>query len=78
MSKTTQNLEIVVSDVPATRSWRTCRFTKIATLYLTMVLVSTSAIFLLEHVTLINAFRTALVAAIGKTVAANWVAGLFS
>lgn len=50
---------------------------KLGVMYFTMVAVSTSAIFFLEHATLLNAFRTALVAAIGKTVAANWVSGLF-
>lgn len=53
------------------------RLQKTVALYLTMVAVSTVAIFLLEHATLLNAFRTALVAAIGKTVAANWVTSFF-
>ena len=54
------------------------RLQKIAALYVTMVMVSTLAIFFLEHAPLICAFRTALVAAIGKTVAANWVSSFFN
>lgn len=42
-----------------------------------MVVVSTLAIYLLEHATVASAFRTALVAAIGKTFAAGWVMTLF-
>lgn len=46
-------------------------------LYVTMVAVSTCAIYFLEHASLVNAFRTALVAAVGKTIAASWVSSLF-
>ncbi len=53
------------------------RFKKTLAMYATMVTVSTFAIFFLEHVTLYNAVRTALVAAVAKTFAANWVTGLF-
>ena len=62
-------------DTPT--SWRSGRLAKTVTMYAAMVVVSTCAITLLEHVSLVNAFRTALVAAIGKTLAANWVSGLF-
>ncbi len=55
----------------------TRRIKKTVALYATMVVVSTCAIFLLEHATILNAFRTALVAAVGKTVAASWVTGYF-
>lgn len=58
-------------------TWRSRKPLKILAMYLTMVTVSTFAIYYLEHSSLINAFRTALVAAIGKTVAANWVSGVF-
>ncbi|MEM9942359.1 MAG: hypothetical protein AAF939_12410 [Planctomycetota bacterium] len=58
-------------------SWRSRPIYKMLAMYLTMVVVSTTAIYLLEHSTLVNAFRTALVAAIGKTLAANWVSGIF-
>ena len=50
---------------------------KTLAMYCTMVVVSTVAIFLLEHATVLSAFRTALVAAIGKTIAASWVTTLF-
>ena len=50
---------------------------KTAVMYLAMVLVSTCAIYFLEHATILNAVRTALVAAVGKTFAANWVASWF-
>ncbi|MFK7770454.1 MAG: hypothetical protein AB8B55_24805 [Mariniblastus sp.] len=59
------------------RSWRARKSLKMLALYCTMVCVSTVAIFLLEHATLTNAFRTAIVAAIGKTLAASWVSGIF-
>ena len=58
-------------------SWRSRKLFKMIALYFTMVCVSTIAIYLLEHSSLLNAFRTALVAAVGKTVAANWVSGIF-
>ena len=58
-------------------TWRSRKPVKVAAMYLTMVMVSTLAIFFLEHSSLFNAFRTALVAAIGKTIAANWVSGIF-
>lgn len=54
------------------------RLQKIVAMYLTMVMVSTLAIYFLEHASLLSAFRTALVAAIGKTVAANWVSSCFN
>ena len=50
---------------------------KTAVMYCVMVAVSTTAIFFLEHATFYNAFRTALVAAIGKTLAAIWISGFF-
>ena len=50
---------------------------KTLVMYAVMVTVSTSAIFVLEHATLSSAFRTALVAAVGKTFAANWVSSFF-
>ena len=50
---------------------------KTMVMYVTMVAVSTIAIFMLEHATILSAFRTAIVAAIGKTVAANWVSSIF-
>ena len=50
---------------------------KTVALYAAMVLVSTCAIYFLEHATIFNAFRTALVAAVGKTVAATWVSSWF-
>jgi hypothetical protein len=53
------------------------RWQRTVAMYFAMVAVSTCTIFLLEHVSLMNAFRTALVAAIGKTIAANWVASMF-
>ncbi len=53
------------------------RLKKTLVMYAVMVAVSTTAIFFLEHSSLVNAFRTALVAAVGKTIAANWVSGLF-
>lgn len=53
------------------------RFSKTIALYCTMVVVSTLAIYFLEHASIASAFRTALVAAIGKTFAAGWVMTLF-
>lgn len=53
------------------------RFKKMVALYITMVAVSTIAIYFLEHASIMNAFRTALVAAIAKTVAASWVTSFF-
>ena len=53
------------------------RTQKTITMYFVMVAVSTMIIFLLEHASLQSAFRTALVAAIAKTFAANWVSGIF-
>jgi len=58
-------------------SWRSRKSVKTLAMYCSMVTVSTLAIFFLEHATLVNAFRTALVAAIAKTFAANWVSGIF-
>lgn len=57
--------------------WRSRKLIKMLAMYVTMVVVSTTAIYLLEHASLVNSFRTALVAAIGKTLAANWVSGIF-
>ena len=57
--------------------WRSRRPLKMLAMYLTMVTVSTFTIYMLEHASLFSAFRTALVAAVGKTVAANWVSGIF-
>ena len=57
--------------------WRSRKSAKTFAMYCSMVLVSTAAIYFLEHASLFNAFRTALVAAIGKTFAAVWVAGIF-
>ena len=54
------------------------RITKLAAMYLTMVIVSSLAIYFLEHASIFSAVRTALVAAIGKTVAATWVSSLFN
>lgn len=59
------------------RKSKASRLKKTAALYLTMVAVSTCAIFLLEHATILNSFRTALVAAVGKTFAASWVTSIF-
>ena len=56
---------------------RSGRLKKTLALYLTMVAVSTLAIFWLEHASIFGAFRTALVAAVGKTVAASWVTSFF-
>ena len=56
-------------------SWLSLK--KTLAMYLTMVCVSTLAIYLLEHASILSAMRTAVVAAIGKTIAANWVVSLF-
>ena len=53
------------------------RVKKTVTMYLVMVAVSTLIIFWLEHASIESAFRTAMVAAIAKTFAANWVSGIF-
>lgn len=66
----------VASSLPVVTA-RYRRLKKTLAMYCTMVAVSTCAIFFLEHASLLGAFRTALVAAIGKTFAANWVSGLF-
>jgi len=66
--------EIVESVVQAEKRKK---LKKTLAMYATMVAVSTCAIFLLEHATLAGAFRTALVAAVGKTFAANWVCSAF-
>lgn len=70
-------LESVVEKTPVVSSWRSRKSVKVLAMYCSMVTVSTMAIFFLEHSTLVNAFRTALVAAIAKTFAANWVSGIF-
>ena len=59
------------------QQWRSNRFVKAAALYLSMVIVSTTTIFWLEHATLLHALRTALIAAVGKSVAASWVVQIF-
>lgn len=66
----------VVANDPVA-GWKSSRYAKAVTLYLTMVVVSTMAIFFLEHATLLHALRTALVAAVGKSLAANWVVQMF-
>jgi hypothetical protein len=66
----------IANETPGT-TWRSRKLVKMVALYFTMVCVSTIAIYFLEHSSLLNAFRTALVAAVGKTVAANWVSGIF-
>ena len=53
------------------------RVKRTAAVYATMVFVSTCTIYFLEHASVLSAFRTALVAAVGKTVAVNWVTSLF-
>lgn len=58
-------------------SWRSRKSVKTLAMYCSMVTVSTLAIYFLEHASFVNAFRTALVAAIAKTFAANWVSGIF-
>ncbi len=58
-------------------SLRSKRLRKTMVMYTVMVAVSTGTIFWLEHASLLSAFRTAMVAAIGKTFAANWVSGFF-
>ena len=58
-------------------AWRSRKSVKTFAMYFAMVAVSTLAIYFLEHASLFNAFRTALVAAIGKTFAATWVSGVF-
>lgn len=50
---------------------------KTIAIYLTMVAVSTLTIALLEHVEWANAFRTAIVAALGKTLAVCVVGSFF-
>ena len=59
------------------KNWRSNRWIKGLALYATMVCVSTCAIFFLEHATMVHAIRTALVAAVGKSVAASWIVQLF-
>jgi hypothetical protein len=68
---------VVTKDAAGKTSWRSRKSLKIIAMYCTMVCVSTIAIHFLEHASLFNSFRTALVAAIGKTVAANFVCGIF-
>ena len=58
-------------------TWRSRKLLKTAVMYCTMVAVSATAIHYLEHASIFDAMRTALVAAVGKTIAANWVSGLF-
>lgn len=67
----------IETTVDQRTSWRSRKSLKVVAMYLTMVAVSTGAIYFLEHASLLNAFRTALVAAVGKTLAANWVCGMF-
>ena len=54
------------------------KWKKTVVMYCTMVAVSTIAICWLEHASCLNAFRTALVAAVGKTIAATWVSEWFA
>ena len=61
----------------ASYAWRSCKWVRTFAMYAVMVAVSTFAIHWLEHATLVHALRTALVAAIAKTFAANWVSGIF-
>lgn len=65
------------TQVKTSPSWKSRKSIKTIAMYLTMVCVSTIAIYWLEHASMFNAFRTALVAAVGKTFAANWVSGIF-
>ncbi len=76
-SFTQQNLAGTGTEHAVRSCFRKKRFKKTLAMYVTMVAVSTCAIFFLEHATLAGAFRTALVAAIGKTFAANWVSSVF-
>ncbi len=73
--------QVSVTQSPSVQSkpknWRSRKSVKAGALYLTMVIVSTIAIYFLEHATFLNAVRTALVAAVGKTFAAYWVSGIF-
>ena len=65
------------SESDAVPAWKSNQTLKTVSLYATMVIVSTVAIYLLEHASLVNAIRTALVAAVGKTAASLWVSGFF-
>lgn len=67
----------IAAEVKEDRLWKSNKKLKMVAMYFAMVAVSTCAIYLLEHATLLNAFRTALVAAVGKTFAATWVSGIF-
>ena len=73
--KTTSLVQEKHTDNQAERHSR--RWQRMIAMYVTMVIVSTLAIHFLEHASWIGAFRTAVVAAIGKTVAANWVSDFF-
>lgn len=75
--KSIQFTDAVTTSTTAAGRWRSRKLAKTLAMYVSMVAVSTFAIYLLEHATLVNAFRTALVAAVGKTIAANWVSGIF-
>ena len=59
------------------KTWRSKKSVKLVAMYCTMVAVSTLVIVIFEHSSILSAVRTALVAAIGKTLAANWVSGVF-
>jgi len=50
---------------------------KTLAIYATMVMVSTITIAFLEHTSLVCALRTALVAALGKTIAVGIVGSYF-
>jgi hypothetical protein len=76
-SETIQTTENSVDWRSYFAGWRSNRVFRAVALYSAMVVVSTIAIFFLEHATLVNAIRTALVAAIGKSVAASWVVQMF-
>ena len=72
-----KNMKFKSDERSSAQSLRSRKLVKTLAMYFAMVTVSTLAIFWLEHATIYNAFRTALVAAIAKTFAANWVSTIF-
>ena len=72
-----KNLKMSCKTCDSHLKTRKSRWQRSVVMYCAMVAVSTAAIFFLEHATIANAFRTAVVAAIGKTLAANWVTEFF-
>jgi len=60
-----------------TKKNRAVRIKKALAIYGTMVVVSTLTIAFLEHTSIASAFRTALVAALGKTIAVSFVGSYF-